>query len=123
MAETEIACADYLDAWARKDLDAIGARIYHDVVFKSPTASTTGRAAYLAATARFLTMVEQVVVRGRFVSGDRAMFAYDFVCHAPVGVCPTAELIRVEDGLVRESEIFFDARPFEALARARAANV
>ena len=43
------------------------------------------------------------------------MFAYDFVCEPPIGVCRTAELITFEDGLVKTIELFYDARPFEQL--------
>jgi hypothetical protein len=55
-------------------------------------------------------------------SGDRAMFAYDFICRDPIGVCRTAELVRFQDGLIRDIELFFDARPFEAMQRAQAAS-
>jgi len=114
------ACAAYLKAWARKDLDALGPLLHPEVHFKSPTAETTGRDKFLAATARFFPLIERVDTRAQFIEGDSAMFAYDFVCIAPIGVSPTAELLRFEDGLVRVSEIFFDARPFEAFARAQA---
>jgi hypothetical protein len=118
---TEQVSNAYLDAWSRKDLDSIAANVHPDMHFKSPNAETHGRDAYIAATARMLPLLERIDVRAQFVSGDRAMFAYDFVCGAPIGLVRTAELIRIEGGLVRESEIFFDARPFEALTRARAA--
>jgi hypothetical protein len=45
------------------------------------------------------------------------MFWHDFVCRDPIGLAPTAELVRFEGGLVRESHIVFDVRPFEAFAR------
>jgi len=112
----------YIDAWARKDLDGIAAHVHPQVHFRSPNADTTGRAAYVAAVARMLPLLEGIDVRAQFVSGDSAMFVYDFICRAPIGICRTAELLRFEDGLVRESEVFFDPRPFEALARARAAG-
>jgi hypothetical protein len=44
------------------------------------------------------------------------------VCCDPIGRCPTAELVRVQDGLIRESQVFFDARPFEAMARGQTAR-
>ena len=36
---------------------------------------------------------------------------------------PMQELVRFEDGLVRDTELFFDARPFEAMQRAQAAGI
>ncbi|MGH7936549.1 MAG: nuclear transport factor 2 family protein [Chthoniobacterales bacterium] len=115
-------CAAYLDAWTRKDIERFAALLHPDIHFKSPNAETDGRDKFLAATARFLPLVERIDTRAQFVAGDRAMFAYDFVCIAPIGISPTAELLRLENGLVRESEIYFDARPFEAFARAQAAR-
>jgi hypothetical protein len=40
------------------------------------------------------------------------MFCYDFVCREPIGVSRTAEWLRFEGSLIREIELFFDARPF-----------
>ncbi len=37
-----------------------------------------------------------------------------------IGVCRTAELVRFQDGLIRDIELFFDARPFEAMQRSQA---
>ena len=45
------------------------------------------------------------------------MIAYDFLCSAPIGNCRTAELVTLEDGLIRDVELFYDARPFELLTR------
>lgn len=116
------ACTKYVDAWKRRDLDAISALVHPEIKFKSPTATTEGRDKYLAATARFLPLLLRVDVRAQFTSSEGAMVAYDFVCADPIGSCPTAELIHFRDGLVRESEVFFDARPFETFARAQAAR-
>jgi hypothetical protein len=116
------ACSKYVNAWKRRDIDAISQLIHPEIKFKSPTATTEGRDKYLAATARFLPLLVRVEVRAQFTSNEGAMVAYDFVCANPIGSCPTAELLRFKDGLVRESEIFFDARPFEAFAKAQAAR-
>ena len=115
-------CIAYLDAWSRKDLEGIAARLHPQVHFKGPQQELNGREAVLEATRRIFPLLEGFEVRARFVSGDRAMFAYDFICREPIGVCRTAELVRFEDGLIRETELFFDARPFEAMQRAQAAK-
>ena len=116
----ESSCTDYLNAWSRKDLDGIAAHLHADVHFKGPMQELTGRAAVLEASGRIFPLLEQFDLRARFVSGQRAMFAYDFICRAPIGVCRTAELVRFEDGLIRDIELFFDARPFEAMRKAAA---
>ena len=117
----EAKCAAYMDAWSRKDLDAIGALLHPKVHFKGPMQELNGREAVLAASQKIFPLLDKFVVRQQFVSGERSMFAYDFVCREPIGLCRTAELIKFEDGLIRETELFFDARPFEALQRAQAA--
>jgi ketosteroid isomerase-like protein len=116
-------CADYLDAWSRKDLDGIAAHLHPEVHFKGPMQEVDGRSAVLDGSKRILSLLERLEVRARFVSGDRAMFAYDFVCRAPIGVCRTAELVRFQDGLIRDIELFYDARPFAAMQQARDAAI
>lgn len=113
-------CAAYLDAWSRKDLDGIAIHLHPDVHFKGPMQELNGREAILASSKRVFPLLEKLDVRAKFVSGDRAMFAYDFVCRDPIGICRTAELVRFQDGLIRDIELFFDARPFEAMQRAQA---
>jgi hypothetical protein len=115
-------CAAYLEAWSRKDLDGVAVHLHPDVHFKGPMQEINGREAVLASSKRIFPILERLDVRARFVSGDRAMFAYDFVCRDPIGVCRTAELVRFQDGLIRDIELFFDARPFEAMQRAQAAS-
>jgi hypothetical protein len=121
-AAMESACVAYLDAWSRKDLEGIAACLHPKVHFKGPMQELNGREAVLESTRRIFPLLERLEVRAQFISGARAMFAYDFICRAPIGVCRTAELVRFEDGLIRDTEIFFDARPFEALQRAQAAH-
>jgi len=114
-------CAAYLDAWQRKDIDALLACLHPDVQFKSPTAATSTRQTYASGALRFFALFDRIDIRAKLFSEDTAMFALDFNCIKPIGVCPTAELIRFKDGLIHEDEIFFDARPFEALAGVKAA--
>jgi hypothetical protein len=114
--------AKYVAAWERRDLTDITALIHPEIQFKSPTASLNGRDKYVEATARFLPMLERVELRAQFVSDDGAMLAWDFVCRPPIGACPTAELVRIKGGLIYVSEVFFDARSFEAFAKAQAAR-
>jgi len=117
----ESSCTGYLNAWSRKDLDGIAAHLHPEVHFKGPMQELNGRDAVLASAKRIFPLLERLDVRAQFVSGERAMFAYDFVCREPIGVCRTAESVRFQDGLIRDIELFFDARPFEAMQRAGAA--
>jgi ketosteroid isomerase-like protein len=114
----ESCCASYLDAWSRKDLEGVAALIHPNVHFKAPMQEFEGRDAYIAATARVFPLLKRLDVRAQFVSGTRAVLIYDFVCLPPIDVSRTAEMIRFEDGRIRETELFFDARPFEAMQKA-----
>jgi len=122
VSSVQNACAAYLDAWQRKDLQGIVACLHPEVQFKSPNESTRGRDMYVPGAQRFLSLVDRVEVRAKFLSQDGAMFVLDFHCLQPIGVCPTAELVGFKDGLIYQDEIFFDARPFEALMRAKVAG-
>lgn len=114
------AATAYLDAWTRKDLDGIGAHLHPQVHFKAPMQELTGREQVLAAAARMFPLLERLDMRAQFFSADAAMVCYDFVCREPIGVSRTAEWMRFDGMLIREIELFFDARPFEALQRAAA---
>jgi len=115
-------CERYYRAWQHKDLDRILGCLHPDVTFKSPNAKTQGRDAYAAGAKRFFSLVERLEVRSTFTAADAAMAAVDFYCIQPIGICPTAERMALKDGLIIEDELFFDARPFEALARTKVAR-
>jgi hypothetical protein len=120
--ENESNATAYIKAWSRKDIDGIAAHLHPAVHFKGPMQELNGRDAVLASAKRIFPILERMDIRGQFVSGNRAVFVYDFICRQPIGVCRTAEFVRFEDGLVRDTELFFDARPFEAMQRAQAAG-
>jgi ketosteroid isomerase-like protein len=120
-ASIEQVSTAYLNAWSSKDLEGIAALLHPDIHFRSPNADTHGREAYLAAVARMFPLLLRIDVRAQLHGSDSAMFVYDFVCREPVGAARTAELVRFADGLIRDSEVFFDPRPFEALAAKRSA--
>ena len=117
----EAICRSYLEAWARKDISGIEAALHPNVQFKAPMQELHGREAVVAATARMLPRLIAFDHVEQFIAGDCAMFTYDFVCIDPIGLCRTAERVRIVDGLVRDIELFFDARPFEAMQKAMAA--
>ncbi|MEO7082944.1 MAG: nuclear transport factor 2 family protein [Gemmatimonadaceae bacterium] len=107
----------YLGAWQRKDVAAIAELLDADVHFVGPMMDVTGRDQVIASTDRIMSMLREFRVRHTFVSGDRAMFAYDFICEPPIGTCRTAEMIEINAGRIHAIELFYDARPFEQIAR------
>jgi ketosteroid isomerase-like protein len=111
----------YLDAWSRKDAPAIAALVAAGVTFKGPMAQTEGVAPFMAAVGAMFPLLRRIERRALFVTDASVLAVCDFVCAEPIGACRTAEMLSIEDGRIVASEVFFDARPFEALARARCA--
>ncbi len=109
----------YLKAWNNKDVEGIAECLHPDVHFIGPMAQTTGKESVLQAARRMFGLLKTVEVRSEFASGGQAIFAYDFVCAGPIGVCRTAELMTFKDGLIARIELFFDARPFEKLMQSQ----
>lgn len=107
----------YLGAWQRKDVAAIAELLDADVHFVGPMMDVSGRDRVIASTERIMSMLREFRVRYTFVSGDRAMFTYDFICDPPIGTCRTAEMIEIKGGRIHAIELFYDARPFEQIAR------
>lgn len=103
----------YLRAWDEKDLATIGEHLHPDVHFKGPMAELTGKEALLASTERIFRLLQSLKTRAVFSTGDKVAAFYDFNCIDPIGCCRTAELLTFRDGLIIETEIFYDARPFE----------
>ena len=117
----EEVCAKYLNAWQKKDINAIAACAHPDIRFISPTATFSGRDKYLASAQQFFAIFDRLDRHKEFYADDAAMFALNFHCIAPIGDCPTAELVAIKDGLICTDQLFFDAQPFAAMAHAKAA--
>lgn len=109
----------YLQAWDKKDLEAIAKYLHPEVHFIGPMTETTGKEKFLQSAKRIFGLLKRLEVRSKFAAGDQAIFTYDFICVDPIGVCRTAELITFKDGLISMIELFFDARPFEKLMQSQ----
>lgn len=109
----------YLDAWNQKDAAAVEALLDPAVTFKGPLAATQGREAFVGAVKRMTPLLKGIEVRYVLSDAERAVAVYDFVCIEPIGVCRTTELLGFTGDRISSSEVFFDARPFEALMRSR----
>lgn len=118
MSENPMSIAEsYLAAWQRKDLPEIARHLHPQVHFKGPMAEITGREAVVGSVQRMFPILKEINIQSKFAAGNQAIFTYDFLCAEPVGSCRTAELMTFEDGQIKDIELFFDARPFEKLAR------
>jgi len=74
-----------------------------------------GKTAYVAATKRFLQVAKSVELKQLIVDGNTAVAISRYKLHAPTGnqsVCDVAEILRVKDGKIDQSTIFFDTTAF-----------
>ncbi len=110
--EAETARA-YYEAFARKDVADIARRLHPDVRFTGPLAELTGREAVVEAAGRLLVRSEGLRIRASFGGGGEAVVVYDLSFPDPIGVCRTAALLAIEQGLITRIELFYDGRPFE----------
>lgn len=114
MSEKNIAIAEaYYTALGARDLGEMGRYLYPNIQFLGPLEESTGREGILEAAKGFLPFVKSVTIRSKFGSGNQAVVIFDLDCLPPVGICRSATLMTIEDGLIVRSELFYDARPFE----------
>jgi|SRR5947209_4599676 len=106
---------EYLNAWSRKDVEAISKYVDPNIRFVGPMMQTTGKEAFLEGARRVLGLLKEIKLRAKFAAGEQALLTYDFICAEPIGNCRTAELITFKNGLISGVELFFDARPFERM--------
>lgn len=113
MADTNISVAlAYYKAFENKDVETITKILHHDVEFIAPMGNSKGREAVVEAAKRLLPLIKSIDVRAKFGSGDQVMLVYDLNLTAPVDRCPSAVLMTIKDGMIRRTELFYDARPF-----------
>ena len=116
MERSEVA-RRYLKAWHLKDIEGVEALLDPGVTFKGPLAATSGREAFMGAVKRMVPLLKGIDLRHMLADDEHAVAVYDFVCIDPIGACRTTELLSFNGDLIRSSEVFFDARPFEAMLR------
>ena len=83
--------------------------------FTSPNKRVSGRAAYLASTARFYSMITALEVKDLLVDGHKACALTRYELRPPAGPAFTsdvAEVFEVRDGKISSFDIYFDSSPF-----------
>lgn len=83
--------------------------------FVAPPKEVSGRDAYIAATARFFGMVQDVEVRDMVIDDSKACALTRYRLAAPDGhsfASDVAEVFTVSNGLITSLGIYFDSRPF-----------
>jgi ketosteroid isomerase-like protein len=110
---------DYIAAVGEKDFDRLDALLHPDLV------GWTGgqefdRAAWAKALQNFGLILLRNEIRQTIVDRDQVGIVYDFVTDTPVGVVPCVEILKVQDGKIREARLVFEfARWPEVMAELR----
>ena len=110
--ETITVARSYYDAMGRKDLPEIEKYLHPDVHFKAPLAQTKGKEALLESIEKFFSLFHSSTIHAKFGDEDSAMVVYDLDCPQPIGLFRSVALLRFQDGLIVDVELFYDARPF-----------
>ena len=101
----------YYKAMGEKDLESIGKYLHPDVQFIGPLAKKSGKEDVLEAAKNFCVLFKTVTIRAKLGEGNVVMLVNDLEFPDPVGMFPTAVLMRFQEGLIERIELFYDPRP------------
>lgn len=98
----------WIEAWMRMDIEWLKKRLAPDFVHTSPFGRLEGRDAYLETVEPLARKsVQDLRIRDVIASGKQA--AVWFENRTPKGVIPSCDWLRVEDGLIKEIQSFYDS--------------
>jgi ketosteroid isomerase-like protein len=106
---------EYLDAVARKDLARVRALLAPDLRFRGPAVARSTADDYVTALKRLGAIHLHNEVRKVFADGDDVCVIYDFVTDTPAGALRTIEWLRIEDGLIRSIDLYYDRLPWKGV--------
>jgi SnoaL-like domain len=110
--------AQYYDGWQNRQGDLSDVPLADDFRFIGPVASFETAEGYRAMAREAGQAVRSFTVRRQFVDGNEICSIIDWEMAIPgVGRMTSAELLRVENGVIVRGELIYDA---EALRRAMA---
>ena len=102
----------YYVLMGRKDFAKMEEYLHPSVQLVGPLGTVMGKKEVFEAAKSFASLIENLTIRAKFGSGNRAMVVYDFHFPAPVGNSSGAVLLTFQDGLIIKYELFYDSRPF-----------
>lgn len=112
-AKPEAVARTYIEAWGRRDMDAVAALLTADATFEGPMARAEGAAAFLQAGGEFAQFVTDVEVVALVGDEDQAAVLYDMAT-TPFGTLRAAEHLQVAGGRIVGSRLVFDTFPVRA---------
>lgn len=90
-------------------------RIGDNMTFNGPKTKTTGKAAYIQATAEFLKLVKSVEIKRLIIEGENACAVANYELVSPNGTNANfdiVEIFTVINSSITASRIFFDTAAF-----------
>lgn len=98
----------WIEAWIRMDMEWLKERLASDFVHTSPFGRLEGRDSYLETVEPMARKsVQQLEIRDVVATANQA--AVWFENRTPAGVIPSCDWVKVEDGLIKEIQSFYDS--------------
>ncbi len=114
MSENNVAIAEaYYQAMGRKDLSSMEPYLDSKIHFIGPLSEVNDKDELIKATGRLFSLFNDLTIRAKLSSGDQAMIVYDLDCPQPIGKFRVASLMTFKNNLIKQIELFYDARPFD----------
>lgn len=104
---------EYYTAMSKKNIKKLSNYLHANVTFKSPLVSLEGKEAVIEAVENFMNFFKNLIIEEACGSEDAAMIAY--TVDSPMGLIPTAALLKCESDLIISIQLFFDTQPFKKL--------
>jgi hypothetical protein len=114
MADAAQIAQQFLGAVGEKDFTGARALLHDDLDFRGPIDTFDNADDYIDALERLSQITRGADVQKVFVDGDDVCVIYDL--HTAVANSPVAEWQRISGDKIAAVRVFFDARPFAALA-------
>jgi len=107
----------YYEAMSHKDMNFIEQHVHPNVHFIGPMAEFTGKDKYLDSVKKLFTLFKGLRIRTQFSVNDQAVIVYNVDFPDPIGISRAVALLDFKDNLISRIELFYDARPFEEMAK------
>ena len=102
----------YYQAMAEKNGLVLETYLHQDVQFVSPLREMTGKETVIDAVRSLMNAFQSLTIRLSCSTGNQAVVVYDIQFPEPIGKSSAAALLTINNGLITNIELIFDARPF-----------
>ena len=112
-SQNNIAIAEaYYTAVAAKNISSVEQYLHNNIQLIGPFGKTAGKSAVTEAVKKFASLFESLTIRTKVGSENHVVIIYDVKFSEPIGNVRSASSMTFERGLIKNIELFFDARPF-----------